>query len=307
MHLYTNYLGLSGFTEFPPEPAAFLQGALVKKSASQSVNNNTLTILSFNTEDYDKGGWHDNSTNNSRLTVPSGVTLVKVFGSVRFAASATGDRLTRMLQNGDSLVAGLPGQSWAASASGANRSRLNWMSPPLEVSAGDYFEQEVWQSSGGALNAETDPTTFFGITELDGSTPRAMVTLSSPFAISSSLDYIDWDAAEYDTDSFWSAGSPSRLTIPAGVSKVRLYAGVRADTTAITHLLCNIDKNGASFLGGGALEPEAMVSGLTTRIAIASAPVDVIPGDYFEVETRANTSANISNDPNTYFALEVLE
>jgi hypothetical protein len=284
----------------------YTQGALVKKSANQSLSNNTLTVLTFNTEGYNDGGWHDNAVNNSRLTVPSGVTLVKIFGSVRFAANNTGDRLTRLLKNGVSTAAGLPGQSWAASV-GANRARMCWPSPPLEVTTGDYFELEAWQNSGGALNAETDPTTFFGIMELNASTKRAMAKLSSSFAISSALDYIDWDTTEYDTDSFWSALNPSRLTIPSGVSKVRLFAGVRADTTAITHLFCNIDKNGASFLGGGALEPEAMAGGLTTRVAIASAPVIVTPSDYFEVQTRANTSANIQADANTYLAIEVIE
>ena len=31
---------------------------------------------------------------------------------------------------------------------------------------------------------------------------------------------IDWDSPVYDTSNFWSAGNPSRLTVPIGVSKV---------------------------------------------------------------------------------------
>jgi hypothetical protein len=41
--------------------------------------------------------------------------------------------------------------------------RQCFQSPPLEVEPGDYFELEVWQSSGGSRDAEADPDTFFGI------------------------------------------------------------------------------------------------------------------------------------------------
>lgn len=51
-------------------------GARVKRSANQSIGNNTLTAVAFTAEDYDTDTIHDNSTNNSRLTIPtiSGVT-----------------------------------------------------------------------------------------------------------------------------------------------------------------------------------------------------------------------------------------
>jgi hypothetical protein len=34
------------------------------------------------------------------------------------------------------------------------------------------------------------------------------------------------ESVVYDTDAFWSAGDPTRLTIPAGVSKVRLEGNI---------------------------------------------------------------------------------
>jgi hypothetical protein len=37
---------------------------------------------------------------------------------------------------------------------------------------------------------------------------------------------IPWDATVYDTDAFWSAGNPARLTVPAGISKVRLKGNI---------------------------------------------------------------------------------
>lgn len=75
-------------------PLPVAHGARVKRSADQSVGNNTLTAIAFTAEDYDTDTIHDNSTNNTRLTIPavSGVTTglwsVKASGYVDLATSA---------------------------------------------------------------------------------------------------------------------------------------------------------------------------------------------------------------------------
>src|SRR5687767_11840600 len=47
-------------------------GALVKKSIDQTTADySTSTAVAFDEEEYDIGGYHDNSTNNTRLTVPA--------------------------------------------------------------------------------------------------------------------------------------------------------------------------------------------------------------------------------------------
>jgi hypothetical protein len=38
---------------------------------------------------------------------------------------------------------------------------------------------------------------------------------------------IPWDATEFDTEGFWDSGNPSRLTVPSGMSRVRLLGNVR--------------------------------------------------------------------------------
>ena len=180
------------------------------------------------------------------------------------------------------------------------------MSPPLVVSAGEYFTLEAFQNSGGNLDAEQDENTFFGIME-SFATQRVLLALSSDQTIGTSLVHVDWEAETYDEGGFWDVGAPSRITIPGGVSLVRFFAGLRFEAgVASSHMFCNIDKNGGSFIGGGALEPEAMATTSTTRLAIASAPVAVVEGDYFEVQTRGSTSIDILADPQSYFGMEVL-
>jgi hypothetical protein len=44
---------------------------------------------------------------------------------------------------------------------------------------------------------------------------------------------IVFGATKYDTDTFWTVGSPTRITIPAGVSKVRVIGCVTFGTSGV--------------------------------------------------------------------------
>lgn len=66
--------------------ASAFSGALVKKSTDQTGINATGTVaVSWNSEVYDTGGYHDTVTNSERLSVPVGVSRVKVSGQVKLA------------------------------------------------------------------------------------------------------------------------------------------------------------------------------------------------------------------------------
>ena len=47
-------------------------GCSLTKSANQAITTSTRTNISFDGEDYDTNSFHDNSTNNSRITIPAG-------------------------------------------------------------------------------------------------------------------------------------------------------------------------------------------------------------------------------------------
>jgi hypothetical protein len=134
-------------------------GALVTKSGDQAITTATHTLLTFETEVRDVGGLHSTSPNTRRLTVPEGVSRVRVSANAAFAANATGARSLRILKNGASLP-GVPfirmvntGASLAAV--------INVASGVLDVTPGDYFEASVYQDSGGNLNVVADDATWF--------------------------------------------------------------------------------------------------------------------------------------------------
>lgn len=143
-----------------------LKRAMLTYSTTQSILDNTNTELDWDTEIVDEGDWFD-SGNPTRLTVPAGVSQVRVMGAAVFAANSTGIRQVFIRKNGANFV-GRPGASYNASAAGNYTSFVS--SGILDVTPGDYFEMRVLQNSGGALNIlGTDSSHWFAIEEVSAS------------------------------------------------------------------------------------------------------------------------------------------
>tara|TARA_R110000868_G_scaffold16415_1_gene73711 strand:- start:126 stop:941 length:816 start_codon:yes stop_codon:yes gene_type:complete len=134
----------------PAGGSTFVGCALVK-NASQSISNGTETALTFATETYDTDGFHDNSTNTSRITIPSGKGGKYLFtGVYAFADNATGIRYLNLKTNGSASLY-LNNANATSSSSG-----FYCFSFVLSLVATDYVEMFVFQNSGSSLNASTD-------------------------------------------------------------------------------------------------------------------------------------------------------
>ena len=123
-------------------------GALVSHSTTQSVATSTWTAMNADTEEYDTDSLHDTATNNTRLTIPSGMGgkwLLLVYLS--FAFHATGSRGGMIRLNGTTTL-------WSAlqPAVAATYGSTLVVVGVHDLSAGDYVEACAWQSSGGNLN-----------------------------------------------------------------------------------------------------------------------------------------------------------
>jgi hypothetical protein len=129
--------------------------ARVYKSATQSVNDATQTVLTFDSETADTDGFHSTVSNTGRLTIPSGLDgLYLVVGQVEWATNATGNRRAFVMLNGATELAAVR----AVAFSGTQASQQGMAVYPAV--AGDYFTLEGFQNSGGALNANATTTWF---------------------------------------------------------------------------------------------------------------------------------------------------
>lgn len=128
--------------------------AIVYHNTTQSITTSTWTILNFNSEEVDASGFHDNVTNNSRLTVPAGLGgLYQISMHANFAASPTGDRFIAVSLNGS--VPGGAGEArpiWSRTRATTEFEAMISISGLMQLVAGDYIEFYVFQNSGGNLN-----------------------------------------------------------------------------------------------------------------------------------------------------------
>ena len=129
--------------------------------------------------------------------------------------------------------------------------------------------------------------------------------------------FVDWDAALYDTEGMFSpTGSPgSGFTIPSGVSRVRLWAGIMWDTNTTNSRYMFITRNAQNTtsipLANTGLPLKHMNPSNVNEeaFAVESGAVACSPGDIFEVQVFQDSGGTrqILADEATYFAIEIIE
>lgn len=126
-----------------------LNGARVERSSDFNVNDNSDTVIDWNTETYDTNTYHDNGTNPSRLTVPTtGYYRVEWKFQLSSVTQWSADLLVDGTLN-ETLVpittAGGYPQGFVTKA----------------LTSAQYVQLQVWQNSGGAEEVQTG--SWFGI------------------------------------------------------------------------------------------------------------------------------------------------
>ena len=136
----------------------------------------------------------------------------------------------------------------------------------------------------------------------------ALLRRTTNFSVSTTGTYvaIPWQSAAYDSDGFWDVGQPTRLTVPGGVTKVRLVGNLEW-LTSPTNQLVEIRKNGSTVLGGGAVIMRGD-SGYSNQMRnLTSAVLPVSTGDWFELAVFVGTGGTLQGLERTWLAIEVVE
>jgi hypothetical protein len=127
-------------------------GCSIYKSSNQSISNGSGTVVTYNAEFYDTDAFHDNSTNNSRITIPAGKAgkyLITV--TIIYAANATGIRIVGLLKNGD-FTNGQQLINLDPPSSGTTRLTAATV---MDLAEADYIQIETLQTSGGSLDLDS--------------------------------------------------------------------------------------------------------------------------------------------------------
>ena len=117
-------------------------GCSVFASAALSTTQNVATILGANSENYDTSGFHDNSTNNSRITIPTGKGgYYKI--STYMNAQTSQIAYVLLYKNGSAVALGTDnGQFTGVVSTYGSTGRINGTFD-IALAAGDYVQIAV--------------------------------------------------------------------------------------------------------------------------------------------------------------------
>ena len=118
-----------------------------RTSNSPALVNNVPTIISWTAEAYDTNAFHDVAINQSRITIPVGVSIVRLHGSMTFSSYVQGGKKAYFTKNGTTLPNAIDNESLSlvsqptaiAGGVGQNAS-IQTESHDISVSSGDFFE-----------------------------------------------------------------------------------------------------------------------------------------------------------------------
>lgn len=143
-----------------PAGGGTLDGCRVHMTSNQSINNATVTTLSFTTENFDNGGLHSNVTNPSRITVGTTAIYAIAAGAFFDQGADLSDRILYLYVNGTEICEVRTSNGGTALATGYTAVSL---ADVLNLTAGDYVELKVYQGSGGALNVLAGNVTYLAV------------------------------------------------------------------------------------------------------------------------------------------------
>jgi len=285
-------------------------GAKAKKTTAQSFSNATWTAAQLDTEEFDTDGFHDNVTNNSRMTVPAGLAgKYLAIGLIQWSGSSTApnQRYTSLAKNGSrESNLSLPGSSvvGAMSLSGVGEPMIG----VFDLIAGDYIEIHGYQDSAGSLNTFA---AYLTLIKLDagrvGNGVGALAHKSGDSGTITTQTISTFDTNDRDTDGFHSTvTNTDRFTIPAGMGG--LYAMVAyhwitglAANTNYAHV--RIMKNGVagSTLAGQrmARSPDDNTIMTVTAIAYLNA------GDYVGTSIESDDASIVDKAGSSFWLMRI--
>lgn len=136
------------------------RGCLLYSSGQTGLNATSDTALAFANESYDTDSLHSTVTNNSRITIPSGVSKVRLSaGSLFQNVTANAEVIGYIRKNGSG--SGYAGMPHAMCDTSFTFPRVNLYSAVIPVTGGtDYFEFVINCAGDSSIDVLADFTWF---------------------------------------------------------------------------------------------------------------------------------------------------
>lgn len=128
--------------------------ARATRSTTQSIANNTDTVVLWDTESKDTDSMHSTVSNTGRITVQTAGFFI--FAAPLTLAPCTGTTYAYVLKNGAGNTVGFDSRN----AFGISQGYLCWWADQCAVA--DYFEVHIMQQTGAAVNLLNTNSLYVG-------------------------------------------------------------------------------------------------------------------------------------------------
>jgi hypothetical protein len=127
-------------------PGTFRGCTAVRTTDQTGIVTATDTPIALNgTDELDTDAFHDPASNNTRITIPSGLDGKYIFyGNLIWDTNATGIRQAQIRKNGTTAIS----VEASLAVTGTLYSYNMVVTPPIALSAADYMELVGYQTSG---------------------------------------------------------------------------------------------------------------------------------------------------------------
>lgn len=268
--------------------------ALLTKSATQAISADTPTILTWQTEVADVGGWFDSGVSNQNFVVPAGVSYVR-FSANSQPNNSTGQNYIEVQTGAGATFPGMGCKDTQRSGTDFN----GFTSAVVAVNPGDTFRLSYLSES--ATTVQNTNATWFAVEEVRGFS-GCLAYKSATQGISAGVEAAVAFAAEaYDTHSAHdNASNNSRITVPSGFTKARPSFSVEGPPVA-QYFRGRVMKNGAVYNGMPSFANTTTNADFCSGIG---AWVDVNPGDYFELFVTSGSGGTMPISHRTWLCVE---
>ena len=163
-----------------------------------------------------------------------------------------------------------------------------------------------WQYGNRTVNVSGGMLVDASASNIKSAGARAWSSVLTPQAINNAtFTVVQFDSPQRDTLGAYSAGSPSRLTVPVGVTLVDVSVGVVWGANLTGERRIEILRNGTPL---GQAAKSIVLAANNTSAGVVALGVTAVAGDYFEVRVYQTSGGvlEVLPDRGTFFALRAV-
>lgn len=121
---------------------------------------------------------------------------------------------------------------------------------------------------------------------------------------------VTWETEQYDVGDWFASSGDTFFTVPEGISRIQLFAGINWETNTATAMISQFTKNASAAFPGAARIQIPATNGVTDANVIVSPVLDVVENDKFRInviQSHIAADLDVLAIGSTFFCIVAVE